>query len=227
MKDEGSGMKRDTHIHPSSLILHPFPLLVIGTANLKKGRELEELFRPLRLEIRTLADFPQAISVVEDGATFTANAILKAAQQARHLGHWVLADDSGLMVDALDGAPGVRSARYSGPQATSQTNNRLLLEKLANTPPAQRTARFVCHMALSDPSGTIRAESEASCRGRILSAAEGSGGFGYDPLFEVVEYHRTFGQLSPLVKACLSHRARAARLLIPVVERMRELGVRS
>ena len=202
-------------------------LLVIGTANRKKARELEELFSPLGLEIRTLADFPQAISVSEEGETFAANAVLKAAQQARHLGHWVLADDSGLMVDALGGAPGVRSARYSGPQATSQTNNRLLLEKLAGTPLPLRTARFVCHMALADPSGTIRAESEASCRGRILLAPEGSGGFGYDPLFEVVEYHRTFGQLGPLVKACLSHRARAARLLIPAIERMKELGVKS
>jgi XTP/dITP diphosphohydrolase len=199
-------------------------ILVLGTANRKKGRELEDLFAPLGLEIKTLADLPQAISVAEDGETFAANAILKATRQARHLGHWVLADDSGLMVDALDGAPGVHSARFSGPQATDQTNNRLLLEKLSGVPLPQRTARFVCHMALSDPSGVVRAENEASCRGRILLAAAGSGGFGYDPLFEIVEYHRTFGELSPLAKACLSHRARAARLLIPAVERIKEEG---
>jgi XTP/dITP diphosphohydrolase len=199
-------------------------LLVIGTANRKKGRELEGLFAPLGLEIKTLADFPHAIAVAEDGETFADNAILKATGQARHLGHWVLADDSGLMVDALGGAPGVHSARYSGPDATSQSNNRILLERLADVPSAERTARFVCHMALSDPSGTIRAQSEASCRGRILVAPKGSGGFGYDPLFEVLEYHRTFGELSPLVKACLSHRARAARRLIPAIER--EVGSR-
>jgi len=199
-------------------------LLVVGTANRKKGRELEALFSPLGLELKTLADFPNAVSVAEDGQTFAENAVLKATRQARHLGHWVLADDSGLMVDALDGAPGVHSARFSGPQATTETNNRLLLEKLGDAPLERRTARFVCHMALSDPPGAIRAESEASCRGRIRFAPEGSGGFGYDPLFEIVEYHRTFGELSPLVKACLSHRARAARLLIPALVQLIDSG---
>jgi len=191
------------------------PLLVIGTANRKKGRELAGLFAPLGLELKTLADFPAATGVVEDGETLAENAARKATQQARHLGQWVLADDSGLMVDALGGEPGVASARYSGPGATDESNNRLLLEKLAGIPPEKRTARFVCHMALADPSGAIRAESEGACRGRILAAPQGTGGFGYDPLFEIVEYHRTFGVLSPLVKACLSHRARAARQLVP------------
>jgi XTP/dITP diphosphohydrolase len=200
------------------------PLLVVGTANRNKGRELRELFSPLGLELKTLADFPDAVSVAEDGQTFAENAVLKATRQARHLGHWVLADDSGLMVDVLGGAPGVHSARFSGPQATNQANNRLLLESLGDTPLERRTARFVCHMALSDPSGAIRAESEASCRGRIRFAPEGSGGFGYDPLFEIVEYHRTLGELSPLVKACLSHRARAARLLIPAMAELIDSG---
>lgn len=191
------------------------PLLVIGTNNRKKGLELAQLLAPVGLDLKTLADFPEAIEVVEDGRTFAENAALKATQQARHLRRWVLADDSGLMVDALGGEPGVSSARYSGPGATDASNNRLLLEKLANVPLEKRTARFVCHMTLADPSGTIRAESEASCGGRLLLDLHGSGGFGYDPLFEIVEYHRTFGQLSPLVKSVLSHRARAARLLIP------------
>ena len=102
-------------------------ILVLGTANRKKGLELADLLTPAGLELRTLADFPQAIAVVEDGDTFAANAALKAIQQAKHLGHWVLADDSGLAVDALDGAPGVRSARYSGVGATDTSNNRLLL----------------------------------------------------------------------------------------------------
>ncbi len=193
----------------------PKPLLVIGTANRKKGEELAGLFASVGLALKTLADFPEAIRVEEDGTTLAENAALKAARQARHLGRWVLADDSGLEVDALGGEPGVASARYSGPGATDRSNNRLLLEKLAGVPPEKRTARFVCHMALADPSGAVRAQSEGACRGRILAAAEGTGGFGYDPLFEIVEYHRTFGQLSPLVKACLSHRARAARQLIP------------
>jgi len=207
MKWLGVGIEEGTEIVPLSLI-------VLGTANRKKGLELVELLAPVGIELKTLADFPEAISVVEDGGTFAANAALKAVEQARHLRHWVLAEDSGLMVDALDGAPGVFSARFSGPEATDQSNNRLLLEKLGELPLSRRTARYVCHMTLADPSGTIRAESEASCRGRILFELRGIHGFGYDPLFEIVEYHRTFGQLGPLVKARLSHRARAAGKLV-------------
>jgi XTP/dITP diphosphohydrolase len=189
--------------------------LVVGTGNRAKGRELAELLAPAGLELATLADFPQAIDVLENGDTFAANAAMKATQQARHLGRWVLADDSGLAVDALAGAPGVLSARYSGPAATDASNNDLLLERLASLPPEQRTARFVCHMTLADPSGTVRAESESHCRGRITSVPRGEYGFGYDPLFEIVEYHRTFGELGLAVKSCLSHRARAARRLVP------------
>ena len=190
-------------------------LLVLGTGNRKKAQELGRLLAGVRLELRTLADYPQAINVVEDGSTFAANAALKATQQARHLGLWVLADDSGLMVDALDGAPGVFSARYSGHGATDAGNNQKLLEALRDVPREKRTAQFVCHICLADPSGAIRGESAASCRGRILFAVGGSGGFGYDPLFEIAEYHRSFGELSPLVKSHLSHRARATGRIIP------------
>jgi XTP/dITP diphosphohydrolase len=190
------------------------PLLVVGTANRKKGEELADLFAVVGLEVKIQADFPNAIQVAETGATFAENAALKAGQQARRLGRWVLADDSGLAVDALDGAPGVTSARFSGANATDAANNRLLLEKLGDLPLEKRTARFVCCMALADPSGTIRAQSEGSCRGRILFEPRGSQGFGYDPLFEILEYHRTFGELGIAVKSCLSHRARAARSLI-------------
>ncbi len=192
-------------------------MLVVGTGNRAKGRELAELLAPVGLELATLLDFSQAIDVLENGDTFAANAALKATQQARHLGRWVLADDSGLTVDALAGAPGVLSARYSGPAATDASNNRLLLERLASLPGEQRTARFVCHMTLADPSGVVRAESESYCRGRIVLAPRGAHGFGYDPLFEILEYHRTFGELGLAVKSCLSHRARAARRLIPAL----------
>ncbi len=202
----------------------PQSLLVLGTANRKKGLELVELFTPWRFQVETLADYPEAISVVEDGTTFAANAALKATQQARHLRRWVLGEDSGLMVTALSGAPGVLSARYSGPNATDETNNRRLLEALGRTPLEQRTAQYVCHMTLADPSGTIRAESEAYCRGRILFAPRGTQGFGYDPLFEIVEYHRTFAELGAVVKACLSHRARAARQLLPALVALRDRG---
>jgi XTP/dITP diphosphohydrolase len=191
------------------------PLLVVGTANRKKLVELAQLYAPVGLELKTLADFPSAVEVVESGATFADNAALKAVAQARHLGQWVVADDSGLSVDALGGMPGVTSARFAGSNAADTDNNRLLLEKLGGTPLEKRTARFVCHMVLADPRGDIRAESEGSCRGRILFEPRGASGFGYDPLFEIEEYHRTFGELGLAVKGCLSHRARAARLLIP------------
>ncbi len=200
------------------------PLLVLGTANRKKGQELAALFAPVGLDLRTLADLPGAVRIEETGKTFAENAVLKAAGQARHLARWVLGEDSGLVVDALGGQPGVFSARYSGPDATDRSNNRLLLERLGKTPPEKRTARYVCHLALSDPSGTIRAESEACCSGRIAQQPAGSHGFGYDPLFEVVEYHRTFGVLGPVVKGCLSHRARAARQLIPELMRLVDSG---
>lgn len=189
--------------------------LVLGTTNRHKVPELRRLLAPVGLELPTLADFPSAIDVVEDGETFAENAALKATAQAKHLDRWILAEDSGLVVDVLGGEPGVFSARFSGPDATDASNNRLLLERLADTPPNKRTARFVCHMTVADPSGTIRAESEAACRGRILFAPRGEHGFGYDPLFEIVEYHRPFAQLGPMVKSCLSHRARAASQLVP------------
>lgn len=194
--------------------------LVIGTANRKKGRELVELLAPLGLEVRTLADFPPAPEVPETGETFAANAAIKAIAQAKRLRQWVLADDSGLCVDALDGRPGVHSARYAGPSATDHDNNRRLLDELAGVPLEQRTAHYVCHATLADPHGVVRAEAEDDCRGRILSHPSGGGGFGYDPLFEIVEYHRTFGELSPVVKACLSHRARAVRKLLPAVREL-------
>ena len=200
------------------------PILVIGTANRKKGRELAELFSPLGLEIKTLADFSAAIAVDETGTTFAENAALKATRQAAHLGHWILADDSGLAVDALGGAPGVASARFSGPSANDAANNRLLLEKLGASPLEKRAARFICRMALADVSGTVRAESEGVCCGRILFEPRGSQGFGYDPLFEVAEYHRTFAELGIAVKSCLSHRARAAHGLIPSLTALIDSG---
>ncbi|MGI6420431.1 MAG: RdgB/HAM1 family non-canonical purine NTP pyrophosphatase [Thermoguttaceae bacterium] len=200
------------------------PTLVLGTRNRKKGIELAELFEPLGLKVLTLADFDNPIEVREDGETFSANAALKAIGQARHLGAWVLGEDSGLKVDALGGAPGIYSARFSGPEATDLSNNRLLLEKLAATPIEKRNAHYVCHMTLSDPQGEIRAEADAICRGRIIFEPRGSHGFGYDPLFEIVEYHKTFGQLGPNAKAAISHRSRAARRLIPQLVRLLDSG---
>ena len=201
-------------------------VLVLGTHNRKKGIELAQLLEPLGLALQTLAEFPDAIDVVEDGDSFAANARLKATQQAIHLNQWVLGEDSGLAVDALAGAPGIFSARYSGADATDETNNQKLLDELAaldaDRPlsPAQRAAHYVCHMTLSDPSGTVHAESEAVCRGQIRRAPAGTAGFGYDPLFEIPEYHQTFGQLGDHVKAALSHRSRATHQLVPQLAKL-------
>jgi XTP/dITP diphosphohydrolase len=189
--------------------------LVIGTRNRKKGAELAELLAPWGIAVVTLDELPDAIDVVEDGDTFAANATLKATRQAIHLRRWVLADDSGLVVDALDGEPGVYSARFAGPNATDDDNNRLLLQRMNNTPLEKRSAHYVCHVTLADPQGQVRAESHAECHGRIRFKPAGTNGFGYDPLFEVIEYHRTFGELGAHAKRAISHRARAMREVIP------------
>lgn len=199
-------------------------VLVLGSHNRKKLGELAELLVPHGLELKTLADFPAPLEVAETGQTFAENARLKATQQARHLNAWVLGEDSGLSVDALGGAPGVFSARFSDPGATDERNNRLLLEKLAGVPLEKRTAHYTCYAALSDPAGNVQAESEGHCCGRILLQAAGSGGFGYDPLFEVIECHRTFGELAPAVKAVLSHRSRAIRQIVPAIVKLLSAG---
>lgn len=186
-------------------------ILVLGTRNRKKLGELLHLLGPHGFELHTLDTYPQATEVEETGTTFGENAALKATQLARQLGQWVLGEDSGLSVDALNGAPGVYSARFAGPGATDESNNRLLLEKLAGVPAERRTGFYTCHMALSNPAGEVVLRSEERCRGRIRMEASGSGGFGYDPLFEITEYHRTFGELSPYVKSVLSHRSRAVQ----------------
>ena len=200
-------------------------MLVLGTRNAKKAIELQELLAPFAVRVSTLADFVDAIDVVESGNSFAANATLKATQQARHLHHWVVGEDSGLCVDALGGAPGIYSARYSGPEATDAKNNEYLLQQLRDVPLLQRTAHYVCHVTLSDPDGKIRADCEAICRGRIRFEPAGTAGFGYDPLFEIAEYHRTFGELGTAVKSLISHRARAMRQFVPQVVQLLRQGV--
>lgn len=189
--------------------------LVLGTGNRKKGEELAGLLTPLGFRVSTLSEIRNGIEVAETGSTFAENAALKATQQAQHLGKWVMGEDSGLVVDALDGRPGVFSARYSGEGATDESNNQLLLQEMAGIPLERRSAHYVCHACVADPRGEIRAVSEGKCRGRIRFAPSGQAGFGYDPLFEIPEYHLTFGELGDHVKSVLSHRARALRRLVP------------
>lgn len=202
----------------------PCSLLILGTHNPKKGIELSDLLAPLGITVETLAHYPGSIDVIEDGDSFAANAKKKACEQARHLGQWVLGEDSGICVDALEGRPGIYSARFAGPDATDPENNQLLLDKLRSLPIEQRTAHYSCHMALSDPLGNICAESESHCCGRIRYEEAGNHGFGYDPLFEIIEYHRTFGELGPAMKAAISHRARAMALLLPQLHKLLQGG---
>ena len=187
------------------------PELVLGTRNPKKQIELERLLAPYHIPVLSLADFSNALEVDESGTTFAENAALKATQQARHLGRWVIGEDSGLCVAALAGSPGVRSARFSDPGATDSRNNEKLLDLLKDTPLDARQAWYVCQVTLADPSGQVAIACEGECRGRIISEYRGQGGFGYDPLFEIIEYHQTFAELGLAVKSMISHRARAMR----------------
>jgi len=194
----------------------PAQTLILATANRKKAGELITLMQPRvpsNIRLLTLADLPPAPDVDETGTTFAENAQLKATQQARRLGGWVIGDDSGLAVDALGGRPGVYSARYAGLGASDADNRQLLIKEMTGVPTEKRTAQFVCFLALAAPDGTIRAMVDGACHGRIRESESGSGGFGYDPLFEIVEYHRTFGVLAPEVKGVLSHRARAVEAM--------------
>jgi XTP/dITP diphosphohydrolase len=198
------------------------PRIVVATRSPHKLAELQELLRPSRAELISLDDagVPPDVDPIEDGATFEANARLKARAYARLSGLPTLADDSGIEVDALGGAPGVRTRRYAGPTAGDADNNAKLLAALDGLPPERRGARYVCVLALADPTGEqpgripIVAQARGSCRGRIAAAPRGSGGFGYDPIFEpAIEPPggRTLGQWSAADKNRISHRARAAR----------------
>jgi XTP/dITP diphosphohydrolase len=191
------------------------PLLVLASRNKKKSIEIAELLAPHGFEVRSVSEYPEAGEVVEDGSTFAENAAKKAIETALATRQWTIGEDSGLRVDALGGRPGVYSARYSDPGATDERNNEKLQVELADVPTELRGAEYVCHVAVSDPSGAIRLSFEDTCRGRIIREPRGENGFGYDPYFLVREYHKTFGELSPVVKRQLSHRARAFRRLIP------------
>ncbi|WP_214834872.1 XTP/dITP diphosphatase [Exiguobacterium sp. E4787] len=184
--------------------------LIVATRNKGKVVEIEGMLTPLGFEVESLLDYPDAPETDETGTTFEANAELKATEAARYFGHAVLADDSGLEVDALDGAPGVHSARFAGPEKSDEANNALLLEKLNGA--TDRTARFICALCLAKPTGetlTVRGTIE----GTIGYAPHGGNGFGYDPLFIVPSLHKTAAELERDEKAAVSHRGQALRKL--------------
>ncbi|AHJ30071.1 RdgB/HAM1 family non-canonical purine NTP pyrophosphatase [Nodularia spumigena CS-584] len=180
-------------------------ILVVATGNTGKLRELQAYLANSGWEL-TLK--PAELEVEETGETFAANACLKASQIAQGTGQWAIADDSGLAVDALNGAPGIYSARYG-----SSDSDRIarLLRELGNT--TNRQAQFVCAVAIARPDGTIALESEGICRGEILHAPRGEGGFGYDPIFYVPEKQLTFAQMSRELKGSISHRGQALTVI--------------
>ncbi|BAZ31660.1 RdgB/HAM1 family non-canonical purine NTP pyrophosphatase [Cylindrospermum sp. NIES-4074] len=182
-------------------------LLVVATSNPGKLREMQAYLADSGWEL-TLK--PEELDVEETGETFVANACLKASEVAKATGNWAIADDSGLAVDALNGAPGVYSARYG--QTDAERIARLLRE-LGDE--VSRQAQFVCAVAVASPDGAIALQSEGVCRGEILTATRGDGGFGYDPIFYVPEKQLTFAQMTPEEKKSISHRGKALKALIP------------
>jgi XTP/dITP diphosphohydrolase len=198
---------------------------MLGTRNRKKRHEIVEILGDLGLEFGDLADRPDVPDVDETGSTFEENARLKAVQVAKATGAWTLGEDSGLVVPALKGRPGVYSARYAGKQGDDAANNARLLAELAPLPADRRAAYYVAVAILADPAGEVRAAAEGRCHGVIIKEPRGSGGFGYDPLFLIPEFHRTFGELSPRVKQALSHRARALARLRPELRGLLVNGV--
>ncbi len=196
--------------------------LVIATKNRNKLEEIRQILAGTGLRVLGSADIQALPDVVEDGLTFEENARKKALTIAKLTGRLTLADDSGLVVDALNGRPGVLSARYSGENATPAENNQKLLEELKDIPMKKRTARFVCVMALARPSGKVSVV-EGRAEGLITSELRGREGFGYDPLFLVPEKGKTFAEMTSTEKNRISHRAvalhKAAEILGAVARR--------
>jgi len=182
--------------------------LIVATTNKGKLREIKELLKDFHLVITSLADYPDAPEVVEDGRTFNQNALKKAATIALYTRKLTLGEDSGLEVKALGNQPGIYSARYSEPNATDRKNNLKLLRSLRGIPLKQRQARYRCSAALVDGEGIIDVV-DGRCGGLITFHSKGKNGFGYDPLFFLPRYSKTFGELDPSIKAKISHRARA------------------
>lgn len=196
--------------------------MLIASTNQGKIREFREMLGADRFTWSDLSAHPDAPHVEETGRTFRDNACIKAAAYAKAFNTWTVADDSGLEVDALDGKPGVYSARWAQMNAAGagdQANNALLIQQLTGVPDDRRTARFVCVLALADPRGSIVLTVRDTVEGRIIHEPRGSNGFGYDPLFLVHELGRTTAELTGNRKHQISHRGKALRRLRELMER--------
>lgn len=195
--------------------------ILIATMNAGKLREYERLLSDVPgLELDTMASLSEPVEVVEDCDTFVGNARKKATEVAAVAGIPCLSDDSGLEVDALGGRPGVHSARYSGEGATDANNNARLLEELSDVMDEARTARFQCAIVVVDVDGRALAVAEGACEGRIGRELRGTHGFGYDPLFVPDGYTETMAELGPETKNEISHRAKAAAKLVPLLQQL-------
>lgn len=185
--------------------------VVIATNNSGKIAEFEQFFSARNTNVRSLKDFAELPEIVEDGATFEDNAVKKAWTLGRYLNQIVIADDSGLQVDALAGSPGIYSARYAGPEKDDQANNQKLLTELKGA--QNRGAQFICVIAVYFPNGTVKTV-RGSVEGEIAEELSGTEGFGYDPLFYYQPYKKTFAHLTKDEKNRISHRAKALEKMI-------------
>lgn len=195
--------------------------VIIATKNPGKAREFEQIFSSRGIQVRTLLDYPEIPDVEETGTSFEENAILKAESVSRKLNKMVIGDDSGLIVDALDGRPGIYSARYAGEPKNDQNNTDKVLSELQGVPKSERSARFYCALAISIPGQETRTVS-GTCEGRILEERCGSNGFGYDPVFYVPEKGRSMAELSADEKNGISHRANALKQLDVILDSILE-----
>jgi len=182
--------------------------IVLATRNRNKIKEIKKILDSLSVEISSALDFPGLEEVEEDGTTLEENAIKKALVVSKFTNQLTIADDSGLEVDALEGSPGVYSSRFAGEDATYDDNNKKLLELMEYIPPKNRTARFVCIVAIADK-GKVKKIIKGTCEGEICFEPRGETGFGYDPLFIIPQYNKTFAELGPEIKNKISHRAKA------------------
>jgi XTP/dITP diphosphohydrolase len=186
--------------------------VLIASRNAGKIAEIEAMYQQLPLEIHSLSEFTGVPDAEETGATFAQNALLKAQHYVHHTGMACMADDSGLEVDILGGAPGVYSARFAGENASDEDNNRKLISLLVDTPAKYCTARFRCALAFLDSNGTVMTAT-GICEGQILKTQQGSGGFGYDPLFFMPGLGATLSEISLTEKNRISHRGEALRAM--------------
>ncbi|MEA3328720.1 MAG: XTP/dITP diphosphatase [Candidatus Omnitrophota bacterium] len=194
--------------------------LVIATRNKKKMQEIEKILEGFDVKILSLENYPRLPEIVEKGSTFEDNAVEKSRVVARFTNQWALADDSGLEVEALDGRPGVYSARFAGKEQNDQANIKKLLNLMKNIPEPERTARFSCVMAISKPDGETAGIVKGICKGSINFKPDGKNGFGYDPIFIASGYQETFARMEAGLKNRISHRAEALRQVKEFIPRL-------